>query len=83
MARLLPVPVGDAARKVFVPDAKILVGISVPATAASISSAVASSTSRFWVKMQPGSSSKVLQELPLAVGSLTSPGANVPDLRAF
>ena len=50
--------------------------------AAVISSAVASGTNRFCVKMQPCSSSSVSHELPLAVGSLTSPGAKVPALRA-
>ena len=59
-----------------------LAGAATPATAASISAAVASSTSKFWVKIHPGSSSIVSQLLPLAVGSFTSPGANVPDLRA-
>lgn len=74
----LPVPIGASAEEVPEDAA----GASVPATAAPISSAVASSTSRFWVKMQPGSSSRVLQELPAAVESSISPGAKVPDLRA-
>lgn len=78
----LPVPIETAADKGLASDAEDPAGASVPATAASISSAVASSTSRFWVKMQPGSSSRVLQELPAAVGSSTSPRAKVPDLRA-
>lgn len=50
--------------------------------AAAISSAVASGTNRFWVKIQPSLSFWSSQELPLAVGSLTSPGAKVPALRA-
>ncbi len=53
-----------------------------PATAALISSAVASSTRRFCVKMQPFGSLASSQELPLPVLSLRSPGANVPDLSA-
>lgn len=59
----------------------VVVGVT-PATAALISSAVASSTSKFWVKIHPGSSSAVSHVLPLAVASFTSPGANVPALSA-
>lgn len=61
---------------------KDLAGAATPATAASISAVVPSSTSKFSVKIHPGSSSTVSQLLPLAVGSFKSPGANVPDLRA-
>ena len=53
-----------------------------PATAALISSVVASSTSRFCVKMQPSWSFASSHELPFAVGSPIWPGANVPDMRA-
>ena len=67
---------------VLPPLLAVFTAVATPATAASISSAVASSTSRFWVKIQPGSSSRVSHVFPLAVGSLTSPGAKVPDLRA-
>ena len=67
---------------VLAPVLVVVTAVAIPATAASISSAVASSTSSFWVKMHPGSSSRVSHVFPLAVGSLTSPGAKVPDLRA-
>ncbi|KAL5883855.1 hypothetical protein ACKVWC_011558 [Pyricularia oryzae] len=52
------------------------------ATAASISSTVASSTKRFWVKMQPSVSLASLQVFPAAVGSPIWPGAKVPAKRA-
>lgn len=43
---------------------------AIPATAAEISDAVASSTKRFWLKMQPPSGSLVVsQEFPLPVSS--------------
>ena len=67
---------------VLPPLLAVLTAVATSATAASISSAVASSTSRFWVKIQPGLSSTVSHVFPLAVGSLTSPGAKVPDFRA-
>lgn len=44
---------------------------SVPATAASISSGVASLTRRFSVKIHPGESSSVSQVFPFAVASLS------------
>lgn len=47
----------------------IAIPADIPATAADTSAAVASSTRRFSVKMQPTGSSVVSQELPLAVGS--------------
>src|SRR3569833_3177324 len=59
----------------------VIVGL-IPATADEISSTETSRTSSRSLKMQPGSSFSVSQELPLAVGSLTSPGAKVPLSRA-
>jgi hypothetical protein len=53
-----------------------------PATAALISSAVASSTMRFCVKMQPVLSFASSQVLPLPVLSLVLPALNVPALSA-
>lgn len=53
-----------------------------PATAASISAAVASSTSRFWLKMHPSASFASSHELPAPVVSPTWPGLKVPDLSA-
>lgn len=81
----VPFPAPEVAEFATAPSAaagKELAGAATPATAASISAAVASSRSKFSVKIHPGSSSTVSQLLPLAVGSFTSPGANVPDLRA-
>ena len=62
-------------------EAGLAAGVT-PATAAFISPAVVSSTSRFWEKIHPGSSSAVSHVFPLPVASFTSPGANVPDLSA-
>jgi hypothetical protein len=50
-------------------EAGALEATETPATAALISAGVASTTSRFWVKMQPTGSFWVSQELPLEVGS--------------
>lgn len=58
------------------------VAAAIPATAALISSAEASSMSRFCVKMQPSVSSWTSQVLPAPVLSSRLPGAKVPDLRA-
>lgn len=79
---LLPVLVEAAAAVPLASGVEDSVEDWVPATAALISSAVTSSTNKFCVKIHPGSLSTVSQELPLAVGSFTSPGANVPDLSA-
>ena len=53
-----------------------------PATAAVISSSVASRTRRFSVKMQPTGSFCVSQVLPAPVSSVRLPGAKVPVSRA-
>jgi hypothetical protein len=53
-----------------------------PATAAAISSSVASRTRRFSVKMQPTGSFCVSQVLPAPVLSVRLPGAKVPVSRA-
>ncbi len=50
--------------------AAVAVAEEMPATAELISAAVASSTRRFWEKMQPSTSSSVSQEFPLPVVSL-------------
>jgi hypothetical protein len=60
----------------------LLVATDPPLAAAWISSAVASGTSRFCVKIHPCSSLASSQVFPAAVGSLTSPGAKVPDFKA-
>lgn len=63
-------------------DAASAVDADTPETAALISSAVASSTSRFCVKMQPSGSFASSHVLPFAVASSRLPGANVPDFSA-
>ena len=52
-------------------DADAALPDEVPATAAAISSAVASSTKRFCVKIQPSTSSSTSQVFPAPVGSST------------
>lgn len=54
----------------------------MPATAALISSTVASGTRRLSVKMHPKASLASSQVFPFPVGSPMVPGANVPELRA-
>lgn len=57
-------------------------GAATPATAAWISSGVASGTSKLRVKMQPLASLASSQVFPRAVGSPIWPGANVPAFNA-
>ncbi len=64
------------------PVSVLLPELEAPPTAAEISSSVASKTMSFWVKMHPLGSLASSQVLPAAVGSLTSPGANVPAFNA-
>lgn len=71
-----------AAAAVVAEDEATLALEETPATAAVISSAVASSTSLFWVKMQPTASLASSQTFPAAVGSPILPGANVPAFKA-
>lgn len=83
------VPVASEAVAVAASDVAVALALSpapadalTPATAALISSVVASSTRRFCVKMHPSWSFASSHELPFAVGSPIWPGANVPDMRA-
>lgn len=57
-------------------------GVAVPPTAAVISAEVASSTKRFWEKIQPSVSSATSHVFPLPVLSFKLPGLKVPDLSA-
>ena len=83
LATAAPVPVAEAAPVAFDAAAPApALAVTPPATAALISSTVASSTRRFCVKMQPTGSFWSSQELPLPVLSFRSPGAKVPALRA-
>ena len=84
---LVDVLVNIAAATAAVPEAEEITALAgedaeLPATAALISWAVASGTRRFWVKMQPCSSSALSQDLPLPVASLRLPGAKVPAFTA-
>lgn len=65
------VVVGAAAAVGAALDADAALPDEIPATAAVISSAVASSTKRFCVKIQPSTSSATSQVFPAPVGSLT------------
>ena len=72
-----------AGGEVAAPEAETVpLEAETPATAAAISSAVASRTRRFSVKMQPTGSFCVSQVLPAPVLSVRLPGAKVPVSRA-
>ena len=84
---LVDVLVDIAAATTAVPEAEAITALAgveaeIPATAALISWAVASGIRRFWVKIQPCSSSALSQDLPLPVTSLMLPGAKVPAFTA-
>lgn len=71
---------GQALAVLFTAAAGVMAAI--PATVALILSAEASSTSRFYVRMQSSVSSWTSQVSPAPVLSSRLPGAKVPDLRA-